>query len=246
MAVVNPAALPPYRRIAAEIRARIDRGELRPGDRVPSVREIVDTEGVSIATATRVAAVLRADGYAESIPGIGTIVTTPRKLTTGPDRLALLRATGTGFRSGENVEILSAELLAGVEHVTDALGLEDGAEVVRRRRLYRDDDGVVTLSTSWLPGRLADVAPELLIAEPLPTMTFGLVEERSGRRATRRRDVVAMRPVPDDAAHIMGIEPGTPALTMTNLYWDQHGTATEYAMDILGPGRELTAEYDLD
>ncbi|MGW9208038.1 GntR family transcriptional regulator [Embleya sp. NPDC055664] len=238
--------LPPYRRIAAEIRARIDRGELRPGDRVPSVREIVEAENVSIATATRVAAVLRADGYAESIPGVGTIVTTPRRLTTGPDRLALLRATGTGFRSGERVEILSAELVVDTGHVTDALGLADGTEVVRRRRLYRDDEGVIALSTSWLSGQLAEVAPELLVAEPLPTMTFGLVEERSGRRAIRRRDVVALRPVPEDAAAIMGVEPGTPALTMTNLYWDQHDNPTEYAMDILGAGRELSADYALD
>lgn len=238
--------LPPYRRIAAEIRARIDRGELRPGDRVPSVREIVEAENVSIATATRVAAVLRADGYAESIPGVGTIVTTPRRLTTGPDRLALLRATGTGFRSGERVEILSAELVVGTGHVTDALGLANGTEVVRRRRLYRDDEGVIALSTSWLSGQLAEVAPELLVAEPLPTMTFGLVEDRSGRRAIRRRDVVALRPVPEDAAGIMGVEPGTPALTMTNLYWDQHDNPTEYAMDILGAGRELSADYALD
>ncbi len=210
------------------------------------MREIVEAEGVSIATATRVAAVLRADGYAESIPGVGTIVTTPRRLTTGPDRLALVRATGSGFRGGERVEILGAELIEGDEHVTDALGLADGAEVVRRRRLYRDDDGVVALSTSWLSGRLADMAPELLVAEPLPTMTFGLVEERSGRRAVRRRDVVTVRPVSEEVARIMGVEAGAPALTMTNLYWDQHGVPTEYAMDVLGAGRELSAEYALD
>lgn len=71
-----PQALPPYRRIAAKIRARIDAGELRPGDHIPSVRDIVRTEGVSAATATRVAAELRAGGYVESVPGIGTIVAT--------------------------------------------------------------------------------------------------------------------------------------------------------------------------
>ncbi|WP_460806975.1 GntR family transcriptional regulator [Micromonospora zhanjiangensis] len=31
----------PYRRIVAEIRARIDGGDLRPGERVPSTRQIV-------------------------------------------------------------------------------------------------------------------------------------------------------------------------------------------------------------
>lgn len=244
--MVSPEAMPPYQRIAAKIRARIERGELQPGDRIPSVREIIASEGVSTATATRVAAVLRADGYAHSIPGVGTIVAIPKKLTSGPDRLALLRATGSGFKAGEHVEIIAADLSAAPADVADALGTEEGAEVVRRRRLYRDDDGIVTLSTSWLPGELADAAPELVVAEPLPSMTFGLVEERTGRRAVRRRDVVAIRPVPDDAAGILGVDTGAPALTMTNTYWDQHGDVTEYAVDILGAGRELTADYDLE
>ncbi|MGR6998786.1 GntR family transcriptional regulator [Yinghuangia aomiensis] len=76
--MVSPEGLPPYQRIAAKIRARIEQGELQAGDRIPSVREIVATEGVSTATATRVAAVLRADGYAHSIPGVGTIVAIPK------------------------------------------------------------------------------------------------------------------------------------------------------------------------
>jgi DNA-binding GntR family transcriptional regulator len=244
--VENPRAMAPYRRIAAQIRARIEAGELQPGDRIPSVREIVRTEGVSTATATRVAAVLRADGYAQSVPGVGTVVTKPRKLTSGSDRLTILRANGSGFRPGERTEILGAELVPAPDRVADALGLEAGVSVVRRQRVYFDDQGVITLSTSWLAGHLAEAAPELLTAEPLSKMTFGLIEERTGRRASRRRDVVAIRPVPEEVAPRLEVEPGSPALTMTNLYWDQHGEPTEYAEDFLGDGRELTAEYDLD
>jgi hypothetical protein len=33
---------------------------------------------------------------------------------------------------------------------------------------------------------------------------------------------------------------------MTNRYWDQNGEVTEYALDFLGAGRELSAEYALD
>ncbi|MEV7007966.1 GntR family transcriptional regulator [Streptosporangium sp. NPDC051022] len=242
----SPQALAPYRRIAARIRARIESGEIRPGDRIPSVREIMRDEGVSTATATRVAAVLRAEGYAESVPGIGTLAVLPKKLTTGPDRLRMLRATGNGYRPGERAEILGAELVPAPEEVADALGIEEGSPVVRRRRAYHDDGGVVALSTSWLPGELAEAAPELLVAEPLPAMTFGLVEERTGRRAVRRRDVVALRPVPEDVAPLLGVDGGLPVLTMTNHYWDQHGEATEYAVDFLGPGRELSADHDLD
>ena len=53
---------PPSVRIAAELRAQIERGELAPGERVPSAREITRRWGVAIATATRVLAALRDDG----------------------------------------------------------------------------------------------------------------------------------------------------------------------------------------
>lgn len=240
------AALPPYRRIAAQIRARIERGELRPGDRVPSVREIMRTESVTTATATRVAAVLRADGFAQSIPGVGTIVAKPKRLTSGPDRLTILRATGSGFRGGERVEIVGAGLIQAPARVADALGVEEGSDVAKRSRVYRDDTGPIAHSTSWLPAEIAEFAPELLVPEPLPSMTFGLVEERTGRRAVRRRDVIALRPVPDELADEVGAPAGQLVLTMTNTYWDQDGNPTEYAEDFLGNGRELSAEYDLD
>ncbi|WP_328916743.1 MULTISPECIES: GntR family transcriptional regulator [unclassified Streptomyces] len=242
----NPPALPPYRRIAAHIKGRIERGELQPGDRIPSVRDIIRDEAVSVATATRVAAVLRAEGYAQTIPGIGTVARVPGKITPGPDRLQLQRTTGSGFRSGERAEIISAELLPATGEIADALEVDEGSAVVRRRRRYLDDEGVIAVSTSWLSGELADAAPELLSAEPLPAMTFGLIEDRTGRRAVKRRDVVSLRPVPADIAPLLGVDPGVLALTMANHYWDQHGQVTEYARDFMSADRQLTADYDLE
>lgn len=238
-------ALAPYRRIAAKIRDRIIRGDLQPGNRIPSVREIMKEEGVSTATATRVAAVLREEGYAETVAGIGTVAALPRTLTTGPDRLQMLRATGDGLRPGERTEILSAGLVPAPSHVADALDVEQGDEVIKRQRAYYDDQGAVALSTSWLSAGFAAAAPELVRAEPLPKMTFGLIEERTGRRAVKRRDVVAVKEIPDEAASILSAEPGALTLTMTNYYWDQYGEITEYAEDYLGHGRTLSADYDL-
>ena len=60
--------------IAAAIRQRISAGELRPGDRVPSVRQITRQWGVAMATATRVLASLRQEGLVVARPGIGTVV----------------------------------------------------------------------------------------------------------------------------------------------------------------------------
>ncbi|MEU4841260.1 GntR family transcriptional regulator, partial [Nocardia testacea] len=52
-------AEPPYRAIAAQLRTRIEKGELRPGDRMPSVRQIARRWGVAVATATKVSAGVR-------------------------------------------------------------------------------------------------------------------------------------------------------------------------------------------
>jgi AcrR family transcriptional regulator len=65
---------PPYARIAAELRGRITRGELAPGQRVPSTREITARWGVAMATATRVLATLRQEGLVQPMPGVGTVV----------------------------------------------------------------------------------------------------------------------------------------------------------------------------
>ncbi|MFI9814756.1 TetR/AcrR family transcriptional regulator C-terminal domain-containing protein [Saccharothrix variisporea] len=66
-----------YERIAGEIKQRIARGELRPGDRVPSTREITARWGVAMATATKVLASLREEGLVHAVAGVGTVVSSP-------------------------------------------------------------------------------------------------------------------------------------------------------------------------
>jgi GntR family transcriptional regulator len=233
---------PVYLQIAEHFRTKINNGELTEGAKLPSVIEIAQGWDVASATAAKALSQLRAEGYVRST-NQGTFVSIAHRQTTGPDRLVMFRATGNGFRSGESVEVVSSELAAASSDAARALGVPEGSPVVCRRRVYRDDLGVVTVSTSWLPGELAEAAPELLSTDPLPKMTFGLIEDRTGRRVVSRRDVVALRPAPNDVAETLGVENGLQCLTMVNLYWDQNGDPTEYAVDYLGPGRELSAEY---
>jgi DNA-binding GntR family transcriptional regulator len=63
---------PPYLRIAADIRAKIEHGELRPGEQVSSVTELATQYEVSRATARRALDVLKDEGLTEGVPGWGT------------------------------------------------------------------------------------------------------------------------------------------------------------------------------
>ncbi|WP_039831991.1 GntR family transcriptional regulator [Nocardiopsis valliformis] len=74
MASHTGGELPPYARVVADIRARIAGGELQPGDRVPSTREITREWGVAMATATKVLSALRQEGLVVAVRGVGTVV----------------------------------------------------------------------------------------------------------------------------------------------------------------------------
>ncbi|MGW6708136.1 TetR/AcrR family transcriptional regulator C-terminal domain-containing protein [Streptomyces sp. NPDC054956] len=67
-------AVPRYSQIVAELRQRIETGELAPGDRVPSTREITRQWDVAMATATKVLSELRREGTVRAVPGVGTVV----------------------------------------------------------------------------------------------------------------------------------------------------------------------------
>ncbi|WP_232343849.1 TetR/AcrR family transcriptional regulator C-terminal domain-containing protein [Actinoplanes awajinensis] len=74
----------------AELRRRIEAGELRPGDRVPSARAITREWGVAIATATKAHAALRDEGLTLARPGVGTVVAGPaprRDTDLSPERI---------------------------------------------------------------------------------------------------------------------------------------------------------------
>ena len=63
-----------YADIVAGIQRRIERGELAPGDRVPSTRQLVREWDVAMATATKALTALRQAGLVVARPGVGTVV----------------------------------------------------------------------------------------------------------------------------------------------------------------------------
>ncbi|MFJ3203833.1 TetR/AcrR family transcriptional regulator C-terminal domain-containing protein [Streptomyces sp. NPDC086989] len=77
---------PPYLRIVGEIRRRITAGELAPGDRVPSTRQVAREWDVASATAAKALTALRVEGLVEARPRTGTVVAARPAATPPPHR----------------------------------------------------------------------------------------------------------------------------------------------------------------
>ncbi len=72
--VDRDAALPPFLQIARSLAADIQRGRLRPGDRLPGSRRLAESLEVHRNTVLAALAELTAEGWIETAPGRGTFV----------------------------------------------------------------------------------------------------------------------------------------------------------------------------
>jgi AcrR family transcriptional regulator len=118
--------------ILASIRRRIATGELKPGDRVPSTRQITRRWGVAMATATRVLTTLQREGLVVARPGIGTVV------ANGPPtapKAAAVRRVGRPAEIGREDVVRTAMAIADAE----------GSSAVSMRRVATEL-GVATMS----------------------------------------------------------------------------------------------------
>ncbi len=116
--------------IAASIRRKIASGELRPGDRVPSTRQITRQWGVAMATATRVLTTLQREGLVVARAGVGTVV------ASAPPSAPPVRRTRSAPR-----EVTREDVVRTAMAVSDA----EGSASLSMRRVATEL-GVATMS----------------------------------------------------------------------------------------------------
>lgn len=66
--------VPPYKQVAAEVRKRIESGEIPPGRRIPSLTEMEAEFGVARDTLQKAVKLLKEEGLVETVTGMGVFV----------------------------------------------------------------------------------------------------------------------------------------------------------------------------
>lgn len=122
----------PHKRVAADLRHRIDTGELRPGDAIPSRARIAETYGVTLGQAQVAVALLQDEGIVVGIRRSRVIVADPAPVRVMTDPAA---PWPHGAEShGATAHEAGRELAA-------LLAVDDGALLVRHRDELLDPDG---------------------------------------------------------------------------------------------------------
>lgn len=224
----------PFRQIAGHFREAIRRGDLGPGDKLPSETELIDHYGVARMTVRQALGDLKAEGLVVAEHGRGVFVRArpPVKRVTS-DRFSrrhreagkaafFAETESLGRASVDQIEVSEA---APPVKARELLQLAPRVKVVIRSRRYSLDDQPVELATSYIP---ADIARGTKIGEVNtgPGGIYARLEELGHRLAEFAEEVSARMPTPDERRQLQ-LSAGVPVLAVLRTAYDESGTPVE-------------------
>jgi GntR family transcriptional regulator len=202
---------PIYRRIAEDLRLKIECGELVPGSQLPTELELRDTYSASRNTIRDAVKWLMSRSLVETRPGQGTFVVEKFEpfITTlssdwqtdsglgGGEGMAALEEVKAGERRAE-VSEPRVEVRKARGYVADRLQISGGANVISRHQERYIDGLPWSLQTSFYPFDFAvRGATRLLEAVNIDEGTVRYLEETLQLKHVGYRDLIAVRP-PDE------------------------------------------------
>lgn len=244
---------PPYLRIAASLRDKIESGEYPPGSRLPPHRELSRVFDAAQETIRRAVAQLQAEGLVETRGQHGTFVQT---------RPSVRRVTTDFYRrrrpaSGESSSPFARSVAAtggapswdhetiretADERTAERLDIRPGDPVIVTRYLYRYDGIPIQTAVSWEPAVLTAGTP---IELPEEGAAVGVVTrfDLIGQRIDSVEEEITARPPTVDEARVLELPPGVSVLVMKRTY--RVGDRPVETADIVMAGHRSVLSYRL-
>ena len=243
-------SVPAYTQLAEQLKARIGRGEFKPGARMPGEQELIAQTGLSRVTVRAALNMLARDGWVVRRQGIGTFAGHPidqelSTVQTTPEVLLMLGMM-------PDVKVLSFATVVPSSDVQRALRLRTGERAVLMKRLYRSGNTPIALVHVYLPLALKEHA-EILKDERVPSeTTYTILEKKLGVTIKEARHVIKARNADRDVARALHIKTGAPILVLDRLTIGVDGQPLEYdvchyhsgryTFSVTVPRRKLTSK----
>lgn len=257
LAGVNPpidpqAQQPLYQQLADELRSAIRQGDLQPGDRIPSERELIDTHGVSRTTVRLALGVLKAEGLVVAGHGRGNFVHArpPVRLPftrfsrasqqpgMGPWGVATRRAGVSG-----HLQLVAVEQLPADAELAVRLEIDEGDPVILRSRHMYADNRLVQLYDGYYPLDFIE-GTEFVTSAILEGGTYAAFD-RIGRHPQRATEEVGARAPTPEEAQLLHLGAGVPVLTTTRTTRDTTGRVLEVLQVVASADTNVFVYEDL-
>lgn len=227
--VLPAGPLPLYYQLQQAIRDRVAAGEWKPGDQIPTIRELCDVYGVSRITVDQALGILAREGILTRRQGKGVFVAAP-KIEQGP--LGLVSFTEEISRPGHMAgsRMLSLTREPATAEVAAALEISSSEPVVSLIRLRIADEQIMGLQQAYLPDRLFPGLADL--TAPIDSL-YRLLQERYHVIPTAATDTYEPICLERATATLLEARTGDAAFSVKRITHDQRGRVIEYVVSVL-------------
>jgi GntR family transcriptional regulator len=215
--------LPLYAQLKEEIIAAIARGDLDPGDQIPSQRVLCERHSMSHMTVRRAISELLREGVLYAIPGKGLYVTEPKQDAEPPLRGFTEDMARRGMVASS--QVLAAEVVGASTVLSSALGVPIGTALIFLRRLRLADGAPMAVQASYLPQALC---PGLLEHDLGRGSLFELLRNSYHLRLADGTTAVEAALADAEHARLLGLRIPAPLLVVEQLNYLDSGQAIEF------------------
>jgi len=219
-------SVPAYQRIQITIRKTIEDGALRPGDAVPSERELAKIHEVSLMTARHALATLEHEGIVERRRGVGTFVSAPKihfnKLMSYTEQMS-----SRSMKAGSKV--LFARLVDDEPEAAARLALSPKSPLIKIERVRHAAGEPFALETCYFSAKQFAG----LISEPLERDSlFGILERHYGVELGYADEEVDATAADARTAELLSVPKREPLLRIRQVIYSSKGTVITYVLGL--------------
>jgi len=213
-------------RLFQQLQQRIESGEFKPGQALPSVAELQKQFNASEEEVKQALSELIYEGFLERVrpEPTETIRVPGYKLwgTLGGIHSLTHEARKRGQEPG--TEVLRFDIVPVWPAVGKRLQLDPGEEVVVMERLRTADGEPVAIETSYMPAKyMPGVTKEMFEAKGAGQSSFEVMQKKFGLKSHKAVDEVTVAAVEKREAELLGLDEGTPVLVRFRITYSDRG-----------------------
>lgn len=230
--------VPRYAQLSALFRRRIERGQWRSGQRLPTLQVLMAQFGVARVTVRQAIGVLAREGLVSAQRGRGTFVTGHPARTEGLRLATSLAALADMYRGDEPKLTLIDEAVA-----TPMLRAGDGSPAPRYRflrRVHSRDGQAYCVISIWLDERVFRKAPARFRRHTVVPVLLDL----PGVRIARAWQTLSIGTADLEVARLIGMPVNAPVAEVRRVCQDATGTVV-YLGEVTYRGDYIHLEMDL-
>ena len=210
-----------YRKIAEDLIGQIRSGQIKVGSVLPGELQLMREYAASRHTIRDALRQLEELGLVERRRGVGT-----RVLARRPRRAYVHRVRAPSellqYPRESRLDVLGSGYVRLGADTAQLVGGKPGSRWLRIRAVRRMSGGrpPICRLELYLRPKYAEVAEQVGRTRDL---VYELIERRFGVHVAKVAAEAMARPMPADAAEVLGVEPGSPSMTVVRRYIDEKG-----------------------